>query len=148
MKQAEKSAEKFLEKHKFNRENAIFFFSGFYLGEGMKNDKTLMFANANPKILKAFLKLLRSIQGFKEEKIGIKLYLRADQLEKEMKKFWSECLHIPTQKFMKSNFDKRTIGKKTFNTYKGVCSIYYYDAKIQRFFLNLQNQYIQYLLDS
>ncbi len=101
-----------------------------YLGEGFKAKSCIGLGNSNPNIMLLFVGLLRSIYKIEEEKFRIFLHLRYDQDDLLEKKYWSKLLFIPLNKFGKTQFDKRTQGSKTWKDYHGVCSVYYYDAKI------------------
>ena len=143
--QAKKSVENFLKNTKVlgERRADLLFFAGFYLGEGMKcRDDSVMFANSNVEVVKGSLEIFRKIFHVKEEKFRIALHLRADQSIEEHEQYWSHELGIPRTKFNKTQLDKRTIGIKSHDEYKGVCAIHYFDAKIQLFLLELQKQYV------
>ncbi|MFA6547792.1 MAG: hypothetical protein WCT11_02480 [Candidatus Magasanikbacteria bacterium] len=103
-----------------------------YLGEGFKTKSAIGLGNSNPEIMKLFVGLLRSIYKIDEAKFRIFLHLRYDQGDNLEKKYWSQMLLIPLNKFGKTQFDKRTQGSKTWKEYHGVCSVYYYDAKIEK----------------
>ncbi len=103
-----------------------------YLGEGFKAKSAIGLGNSNPDIMKLFVGLLRSIYDLDETKFRIFLHLRCDQDDNSEKDYWSKILFIPLNKFGKTQFDKRTQGSKTWETYHGVCSVYYYDAKIEK----------------
>jgi len=146
LKLAHITASSFLSHHPRNHINDLFFFSGFYLGEGVKKDDSVMFANANPKIVKAFYALLQTFKSFDFKKVKASVHLRYDQNIQDILDFWSNFLQIPLDKFHKTQLDPRTKGKPTFPDYKGVCSIHYFDARIQRILLELQNQYVENIL--
>jgi len=112
----------------------------------MKKDDALMFANANPKIVKAFYSLLKTFKSFDLKKVKVVVHIRYDQNIQEIVSFWSDLLKLSIEKFNKTQIDLRTKGKPSFPEYKGVCSIYYFDARIQRILLELQNQYIEKIL--
>jgi len=103
----------------------------FYLAEGTKKENCFVFANSNAEILKGIIKLLRFSHKIEESKLRCCLHLRKDQNERQSIKYWSDILSIPEIRFLKTQFDKRTI-KKTYESYKGVCVIYYYDMALQR----------------
>ncbi len=109
-----------------------FMLGTLYLGEGFKRRSTVALGNSNPLILKVFVSLLRSIYQVEERKFRCYLYLRYDQDEKVEKNFWSRQLNIPMSQFRKTQFDKRTLGKKTWIGYHGVCAVYYYDTKVEK----------------
>ncbi len=103
-----------------------------YLGEGFKRKSTLGFGNSNVNILVAFIKLLREVYKVEEKRITCYLHLRYDQDSEKEKKYWSRRLGIGEDRFRKTQFDKRTIGSKTWDRYHGVCSIYCHDARLER----------------
>ena len=103
----------------------------FYLAEGGKKENNFTLANSNPEILESIATLLRNIFILDESKFRCCLHLRKDQDDKSLKEFWSKTLGIPKSKFLKTQFDKRTI-EKTYDHYKGVCVLLYYDMALQR----------------
>ena len=103
----------------------------FYLAEGTKKESCFVFANSNAGILEGIIKLLRFSYQIDESKFRCCLHLRKDQNEEQSKNFWSKTLDIPKSRFLKTQFDKRTI-KKTYESYKGVCVLHYYDMALQR----------------
>jgi len=117
--------------------------AALYLGEGVKRDNVIALANANYKIVSAFVNLVRFIYKPEESKFRCFLHLRIDQIDDDEKRYWSKMLSIPISKFGKSQFDRRTLGKKTRLGYHGVCIVYYYDARLARRLVALQN----FLLD-
>ena len=116
----------------------------FYLAEGGKTENSFVIANSNPKILVGIVNLQRYLYKLDESKFRCCLHLRMDQDEIKLKKFWSEKLNIPESKFLKTQFDKRTI-KKTYDHYKGVCVLQYYDMALQRRILYLGDEILQIL---
>lgn len=103
-----------------------------YLAEGFKLRASIGLGNSNPGILLAFVKLLREIYQVDARKFRCYLHLRSDQDEDKEKTFWSKVLSLPLNQFRKTQFDKRTIGKKTWTGYHGVCVVYCYDAGIEK----------------
>ncbi len=103
-----------------------------YLGEGFKMQSAVALGNSNWKILRSFVNLLRDIYQVPDERLRCFLYLRADQVVEKEVSFWSHSLAIPVSQFRKSQKDKRTIGKKTWKDYHGVCAVYCYDARIEK----------------
>ncbi len=116
--------------------------ASFYLAEGGKTENGFALANSNPKILKGVVNLLRRVFITDESKFRCCLHLRKDQNEKMLKKFWSKNLNISESKFTKTQFDKRTI-KKTYDSYKGVCVLYYHDLALQRRILYLGDKLLE-----
>ncbi len=117
-----------------------------YMGEGIKsNDETGM-GNSDPLVLKTFLCILRNNYNVDVKKIRCELYLRADQNEDEIKKFWANKLKLPMGNFKYVNFDKRTAGTKTFSDYRGVCLIRCSNVAIQRKLLNISRRFCESII--
>src|SRR3989339_669286 len=130
-KAIKKDVEDFFSDIKIDQKMGELILAMFYLAEGGKTENSFMIANSNPKILKGILTLYRNLYKLDESKFSCSLHLRNDQKEKDLKRFWSEILEIPEAKFTKTQFDKRTI-KKTYDHYKGVCVVNYFDMALQR----------------
>lgn len=128
--------EKFTTGIKIDKVLGELIFSIFYLAEGTKKENTITVANSNPNLLKSFLNLFRFLYNPDEKKFRCCLHLRKDQSEIQAKNYWSKVLDIPISKFHKTQFDKRTT-KPTFNDYKGVCVLVYFDMALQRRILYL-----------
>ena len=114
----------------------------FYLAEGGKKENNFSLANSNPEILRGIINLLRFLYKIDESKFRCALHLRKDQDENILKKYWSKTLNIPESKFLKTQFDKRTI-KKTYDHYKGVCVLLYYDMALERRILYLGDEILK-----
>lgn len=127
---------------KIDKKIGEFILATFYLAEGTKKESCFVFANSNSKILQGIISLLRFLYKIDESKFRCCLHLRKDQNEEESKGFWSKTLDIPKSKFLKSQFDKRTI-KKTYSRYKGVCVLHYYDMALQRRILYLGDEILK-----
>jgi len=116
--------------------------ASFYLAEGGKTENNFSLANSNSEILKGTINLLRFLYKIDESKFRCCLHLRKDQNENKLKNFWSKTLNIPKSKFLKTQFDKRTI-KKTYEHYKGVCVLIYYDMALQRRILYMGDEILK-----
>jgi len=117
-------------------------FATFYLAEGNKTEGAFGIANSNSKILRSVISLFRFLYPLDESKFRCSLHLRKDQDEKVLKKYWSEILQIPEEKFTKTQFDERAV-KKTYDHYKGVCVVYYHDMALQRRILYLGDKLLE-----
>lgn len=117
-----------------------------YWGEGSKNEKGVRLGNSNVELLRFFVSALQLVYGAKPEDLRCELHLRADQNSKNMIHFWSKNLGIPQNKFKGVYFDKRTLGKKTYDTYKGVCVVSYDSVAIQRKLMYLYGLYCQKII--
>lgn len=105
--------------------------SMLYLGEGAKAAHTAI-GSTNPLILKFFISALKRLYGFDTSKIKCELHLRADQDSQETKDYWSKTLGVPLVNFYSVSIDKRTLGRPTYPTYKGVCILQCGNVAIQR----------------
>lgn len=145
--QAKVEAETFLKHHPPSEITDLYFLSGLYLGEGSKRDHAVVFGNSNPRIIQTFLHILRTYFQLDEKKLAIRVFIRFDQDEEKIKHFWSKITNVSITQFQKIQKDKRTKNSATYASYKGVCAIHYGDAKIQRFLLEFQQQYMQHVLN-
>lgn len=100
-------------------------------GEKTKNDKTLTFANSDPRLVATFLHLLRKGFELDERKFRVCLHLHDYHKEKVQKQFWSRKTGIPITQFLKT-YHKQHTGKRTREGYAGCASIRYYDTRIAR----------------
>lgn len=144
--------------NKINREASIFlnslsiddkilelFLSGLYLGDGFKIYGRTALGSSNPKILKTFITLIRKLYKIKESKLRAAIYARADQKPQTLINYWSKFLSIPKKQFHKTQIDKRTLNKKSYPHYKGVCAVNYFDIKLQRRILAISSEMIEYI---
>lgn len=117
-----------------------------YLGEGFKRVSVVGLGNSNPDICKMFIRLLKDIYNVSDEKFRCYLHLRMDQNSEKEKKYWSKKLEISEQLFRKTQFDRRTRNSKTWSSYHGVCSVYCYDAVIEKRVTALQKFLVKKIL--
>ncbi len=117
------------------------------MGEGFKGDETGL-GNSDPLIMKFFIRAMTQLYGLDMSKAGFYLHLRADQNPEGLKLFWSQELQIPMDRFKQVSIDKRTIGKTTYPTYKGVCIINCGNVAIQRKLVYLSRAFCDKVLES
>ena len=115
-------------------------FAMLYFGEGAKKNTTSI-GNSNPLVLRFVLAVLYRNYAVKPSQIRCDLHLRADQDGDAMKQYWSEKLALPLSQFKYIAYDKRSVGKPTYNHYKGVCVITCNQIAIQRKLISLYNQF-------
>ncbi len=135
----------FFRKLSLNQQMLEIFLSALFLGEGFKNEGKTAMGCSDPIILKCFITLLRLLYKTDEKKFRGVIYARADQNINSLIKYWSSLLKIPPNRFQKTQIDKRTLNKKTYPGYKGVCAVYYYDTAIQRRILSIGNKMLKYI---
>ena len=117
-----------------NKDVCKLLLSILYLGEGAKHKSCRMLksGNTDPKMIQFYLKLLYKCFSISKKKFRVGIGCRADQDIKKLERYWHSVTKIPLSQFHKTQVDRRTIGKKTRKKdYKGVCSIIYYDTRIQ-----------------
>ncbi|MDO8552604.1 MAG: hypothetical protein Q7S01_03700 [bacterium] len=100
-------------------------------GEKAKSDKTLTFANSDPKLIATFLAMLRMGFEISESKFRVCLHLHDYHNEGKQIAFWSRVTGIPATQFSKT-YNKPHTGKRTREGYAGCASIRYYDTRIAR----------------
>ncbi len=147
--EAKRQAEVVLEKIDHNNKDVLDIALSFlYLGEGFKKTADTGMGNSDPLILKFFLKSLIKNYSLPISKIKCELHLRADQNIKEIKNYWSRQLRIPLRNFTTTSIDKRTIGKPTYPSYKGVCVLRCSNVAIQRKLVCLSNLFCNKIIQS
>jgi transcriptional regulator with XRE-family HTH domain len=139
---ARQEVEKFVSNTDIDKSVQEIILAAFYLAEGGKTENSFALANSNPEILLGVITLLRRVFTIDESKFRCCLHLRGDQDENMLKEFWSKTLNIPESKFTKTQFDKRTV-KKTYDHYKGVCLVNYFDMALQRRILYLGEKLLE-----
>lgn len=113
-----------------------------YLGEGGKlfRRAAVMFGNSDPKVIRIFLRLMRSAYAIDESKIRCTVQCRADQDIRKLENYWSQVASVPLENFYKAQIDKRSIGKPTRRAnYLGVLRIDYFSASIFHELMNLSD---------
>ncbi len=146
--EAEKSAASTLKNINHNDTNILeLALAILYLGEGSKKKVGTELGSSDPLIMSVFVTLIKKIYGVDSGSIKCFLYLRADQNADEIKKFWARTLKLPLSNFKSVQFDKRTIGYKTYSDYKGVCQLNCGNAAIQRKLISLSNLFCQKVIE-
>lgn len=126
------------EKHIINALNTIdisyakIFTALLYWCEGTKYPASnkIEFSNSDPFLLKLFITLLRKSFSLDESKIRIHLQIHDVHNFNEIKKYWSELLHVSQSQFIKPTITKLKGGKHR-REYFGTCTIKYTDFRIQ-----------------
>jgi len=118
-----------------------------YLGEGSKRNDDTAIGSTDPMILKFFVSLLKNVYNVPVQKIRCQLNLRADQNIEEIKKYWSKTLKIPSSNFRFASKDARTLGSKTYSSYKGVCQVRCGNVAIQRKLIHLSNLFCKKVIE-
>ena len=138
--------EKYFKYIKFDIKTKEMLLAMLYLGEGFKNRSQVGLGNSNPEILRMFIRLVREVYKITGKQLQCYLYLRMDQNGDKEKRYWAKQLGLPISVFRKPQFDKRTVGTKTWDTYHGVCSVCYGNAKIDKRLNIVQNILVKKIL--
>lgn len=144
--EAKQEAEKVINKIELTDELLDIAFAMLYLREGSKNDTTSL-SSSEPKVLRFFLYVLQRNYGIDPNLVRCDLHLRMDQDPVVLKRYWSEQLKIPIERFKYVSFDKRSEGKPTYDCYKGVCVINCGHIAIQRKLVYLYDLFIDKITD-
>jgi hypothetical protein len=75
---------------------------GLYIGEGTKNSRDVRLANADPQVIRAFLRFLREICRVDEKKVFAWLNIFDDTNLEEALAFWKQVTQLPESQFYKS----------------------------------------------
>ena len=103
-----------------------------YLGEGGKTRSGLSLGNSDPLIVRFYIYALEQLYRVQKNMLRAELHLRADQDERKTKKYWSQAISMPLNRFLYVARDKRTQGRPTYPSYHGVCIILGGNVAIQR----------------
>lgn len=120
-----------------------------YLGEGAKSliASTLTLGSSNALIVKLYLKLLKNCYPIDNSKFRVRIQCRFDQNIKNLEDYWRNVTKIDKKQFYPTYIDQRTKGKPTLKKdYKGVCTIHYFDKKIQLELIFLANAIIEKII--
>jgi hypothetical protein len=86
---------------------------GLYIGEGVKSNASIGFANANPSVVNLIIRWLVETLELPKSHIRLRLHLYPDCDEAKSLQYWSEMTTIPLSQFQKTSFDRRTDKKVT-----------------------------------
>ncbi len=112
-----------------------------YLAEGSKKNVETALGSSDVATLRFFLNGLNKVFDYDINTVRCELYLRADQEPEDLKRYWSQELGLPIKNFRQVNFDKRSVGKKTYDAYKGVCGLRCGNVAIRRRLVYLAEEY-------
>lgn len=100
-----------------------------YWCEGGKHEKSVVFTNSDPVLVRTFMNLLRRAFVLDERKFRVCIHLHEYHDKIKQKNFWSQVTGIPSGQFMKS-YCKPHTGKNQRPGYPGCVAIKYYDVQI------------------
>ncbi len=114
-----------------------FFVAGLmlYLGEGDKKNKARVgLANADPDVIKFFIKWIRDFLKLDKEKIRAELHLYENMDIENEKLFWEKITNLPKNQFYKTQIRKVKNGKFGYQEpYRhGTCSIIFASTEKKR----------------
>ena len=118
-----------------------------YFGRGTKTNNSATIASSDPMILQLVLAILQRNYAIKPETISCNLHVRVDQDISVVKAYWSRKLGIPLQQFKNVAVDKRSVGKATYDQYKGVCVLNCGHVAIQRKLMYLYKSFCEKVID-
>lgn len=117
---------------KLNKDSARVLCALLYWCEGVKDIySSVRFTNADPNLIKTFLKLFREAFSVNPEKFRICVHLHEYHNPKKQIKYWSKITNIPESQFIKP-FKKKNTGKRIRKDYNGCISLRYNDTEIAR----------------
>lgn len=117
---------------KITRNEAKFLAGLLYGCEGSKYpaQNGVAFANSDPNLVVAFLKLLREGFDLNEDKFTVHLQIHTTHNFVKVRQYWSKLLFIKEDHFIKPTITPPT-GKKHRGNYMGTCTLRYRDYRIQ-----------------
>lgn len=129
-----------------NKEALMLMASALYMGEGAKAEDQFAIGNGDPRIIQAWLALLRSTFEIDESKLRCQLAISEGMDEEALKTYWSKVVGIPTHQFIRASVKKESGGRKR-EGYKGVCIVHYYSLEVRRLLDAIGQGVIDELLD-
>ncbi len=100
-----------------------------YYGEGAKTGYTVDFANADPVLVKVFLKFLRVICGIDQKRLRFYLYCFSNQDSKDLIYFWCSHLGVESGQFTRPHIRSTLNKSKRIMTY-GLLHVRYSDKRL------------------
>ncbi len=112
-----------------NRDMVKILCAMLFWAEGTKNFSGLKFTNSDPKMIKAFIGMLRKSFDLDESKFRLLIHIHEYHDKKYICKFWSDTTGIPITQFNKCYLKPHTAIRKK-NNYLGCASLYYNDWRV------------------
>lgn len=128
-----KKVEEYFSDHEQLKINPRLACALLYWGEGTKyaGNKSVSFMNADPEMIKYFLRMFRKSFDLEEKKFRALIHLHEYHNIKKQLKFWSNITKIPVSQFNRSYLKKNT-GKNKKENYPGCICVRYSDIKIYK----------------
>lgn len=113
-----------------------------YWCEGYKNTHSgVAFTNSDPKLIAAFLKLMRLSFPLDEKKFRACIHIHPYHSEKKQIEFWSLITTIPSNQFIKS-FKKHNGSRNIRKDYPGCLSVRYHGTSISRELISIGKAFL------
>lgn len=106
--------------------------AALYAGEGAKRDRQVVFANSDPRMVKLFMRWLRTFFSIDESRLRIRLYLHEDQDLDVASAAWVESTGIPLTQHRAPYRAEANPSIRTTKHPLGCVSVIYADAKVHR----------------
>ncbi len=146
LEDARQQAEPVVDRLVENKDALILMASALYMGEGAKAEDAFGFGNSDPRLVRAWVTLLRRNFDIDESKFRCQLAISEGMDEETLKEYWSKVTSIPVSQFMKSSI-KRGPVKRTRPGYQGVCLVHYYSIAVRRYIDAVGEGVLSRLLD-
>ncbi len=86
--------------------------AALYIGEGAKGDRQFSFANSDPRVIQAWLAILRQTCAIDNHRLRCHLLLTEAMDEPALRDYWSTITQIPPSQFRKPGIRRDTGGLK------------------------------------
>ncbi len=80
---------------------------GLWLGEGSKTTEQIRFSNANPDVIKIWMRWLREVCNLSDSNIVARMHLYPDSNEASCRDYWQGITGLSENQFKKTQFDRR-----------------------------------------
>ena len=137
----EKEPLSFVFKEEFSVKERELFVAGLmlYYGEGAKTGYTVDFANADPVLVKVFLKFLNVICGINQKRLRFYLYCFSDQDSEKLIRFWCSHLRVEPGQFTQP-YVRSTLNKSKRKMAYGLLHVRYSDKRLLEKILSLGHE--------
>lgn len=120
-----------------SRSTRLAILASYYWCEGTKSPRDLVtFTNSDPRVIRAFVTLLRKCYTVDESKFHVMLHLHVYHNPDEELLYWSKVTSIPTSQFFRPYRKTNTATRKR-EGYRGCAQVRYYDVAVARELLAL-----------
>jgi hypothetical protein len=115
-----------------------------YWCEGNKDPRSMIFTNSDPRLVRAFLNLLKQSFVLDKSRLHPCIHIHRYHSASRQLDFWSKVTNINKQQFVRP-YIKPNTGKRKREGYQGCLSLRYHDSDLARRLLAMGKASLEYL---